>query len=60
MSGEINYLYRSLLFFRIGAFFLDKQVPSSVSITGKFFSYLFIFLLESYIKKVSVSERSQK
>ena len=39
------------IFFRMGTSFLDEQVRSSTSITGKFFSYLFTFFLGFYIKK---------
>ena len=39
------------IFFRMGTSFLDEKVRPSTSITGKFFSYLFTFFLEFYIKK---------
>ena len=52
MLGNIHSVCSSLLFFRMGASFLDEQVPSAASISGKFFSYLFIFLLEFYIERV--------
>ena len=52
MLGNIHSACSSLLFFRMGASFLDEQVPSAASISGKFFSYLFVFLLEFYSERV--------